>query len=164
MIQETLHQEEKQKIDDFPPTVRSQYSPRVPVRLDTGPGLTQQHFKEEVDINRIVKKFMETGEIPLATKQAEFGFASSMTFTEAMQITAQAKEEFMKLPAKVRSHFKNDPALYLDAASDPEERHTFIDLGLLEADPEEKPPEGEGTPLPTPETPIDEANDPSSPK
>nr|UXQ88070.1 MAG: internal scaffolding protein [Microvirus sp.] len=100
--------------------------------LTCGPGLTQQQFKDESDVNQIVKKFTETGEFPLAKSQDQFGYAPSQTFTEAMFTVAAATEEFMLLPSAARAHFDNDPALYLDAAADPDQRPVFEELGLLE--------------------------------
>jgi len=121
------------------PRVRSQFSPRVSVTVTCGESLTQKHFTEEVNINNIMKKFMKTGILPVAKSQAEFGFASSQTFTEAMFTVKSAEEEFMHLPSEVRSHFKNDPAAYLDAASDPEQRALFENFGLLEPEVPEIP-------------------------
>jgi len=115
------------------PIVRSQYSPRVPfIAMHDGVKITQDHFRDEVDINNIIAKFAETGAFPIANRQAEYGYATSQTFTEAMQTIASAKEEFAKLPSEARAHFLNDPAAYLDAVGDPENRELFQKLGLLE--------------------------------
>lgn len=116
------------------PRVRNEYSPRLRVTLDCKePGKTQQHFKDECDINRIVSHFQETGQINhLRASQPEYGFASSQSFTEAMYIVAQAEQEFAALPSAIRSHFSNNPAEFLDAAHDETRRPEFVELGLLE--------------------------------
>ncbi len=103
---------------------------------------TQQHFKDESDINRIVNRFTDTGVIThLARTQGDYGAAGGQSFTEAMFIVATATSEFSNLPAKTRQHFNNDPAEFLDAAHDPERRDEFVDLGLIDAlpDPIQKP-------------------------
>ncbi len=132
--------------------VRTQWYDRPEkVEKDWGPMITQQHFADEVNINNIVKKFLQTGSLPVAQNQAEFGYASEQTFTEAMIVVSQATEEFQKLPSHVRKHFENDTALYLDAASDPSKRHVFEELGLLEAI---TPPKPETAPTEPPATPA----------
>lgn len=100
--------------------------------------LTQQHFKDDVDINNIVRKYAQDGLMPLAKKQQQFGYATSQTFTEAMFTVATAEEEFMQLPSEVRSHFNNDVAAYLDAASDETQRPLFEELGMLEPLPDQE--------------------------
>lgn len=103
---------------------------------------TQQHFKDECDINQILERFRETGVIDhIKTTQAQYGYAPAITFTEAMLTVATANENFMQLPADIRSAFKNDPALFLDAAADPEKRGLFEELGLLQPEPPIKPDE-----------------------
>ncbi len=116
------------------PTVRSQFTPRVRTSIDfEGEKIvTQQHFKEEVDVNNIIAKFAQTGELPVAREAQQYGYAPSQTFTEAMFIITEAKEEFAKLPSAARAAFGNDPAKYLDAATDAEQRPLFEELGLLD--------------------------------
>jgi len=130
--------------------VRSQFSPRIRVALTCGEGLTQQHFKDEVDVNKIIAKFVRTGEWPMAKKQGEYGVATAQTFTEAMMTVRSAEEEFYNLPANARKKFKNDPALYLDAAADPTQRELFVEIGLLEALPTKTVTEAPDEPPATP--------------
>ena len=105
-----------------------------------GPSLVQQHFKEEVDINRIVKRYAETGILTHFMKQqADYAFAPSTTFTEAMFMVTEAQEQFNQLPAEARAHFNNDPATFLDAAHDEGRRQEFVDLGLI-PEPQEQAP------------------------
>lgn len=101
-----------------------------------GPSQVQQHFKDEVDINNIILKYTQTGQIThFAPVKASFGEAPNISFTEAMQIVTGAQEQFMDLPSEVRKHFNNDPAALLDAIQDPEQRGTMQELGLLAPDP-----------------------------
>lgn len=112
------------------------------------PGRTQQHFKNECDVNRIVSRFAETGLPPTFAKgEGQYGFASAQTFTEAMHIVAAATSEFEGLPSNVRAHFNNDPTAFLDAADDPERRSEFVRLGLL-AEPDQTDPPVGSEPVP----------------
>ncbi len=104
--------------------------------------LTQQHFKDECDINRIVRRYDDSQvwdhvqNIP-----PQYGFASSQSFSEAMQTVTLATEEFSKFPAKIRAHFSNDPGAYLDALQNPTQRQGLIDLGIFSEAPGAPPSE-----------------------
>lgn len=127
---------------------------------NTGPSVTQQHFKEECDINRIVKRFADTGILDhVQAATPAYGYASSQSFTEAMQIVAKAQQEFEQLPSKIRAHFKNDPVLFLDAMQDPESRPELEKLGLI-APLEIETPE----PAPPPDDPAQPISQPPEPK
>lgn len=96
-------------------------------------GRTQQHFKDECDIQRIVNRFRETGQVThLQPTQPQYGYVSSQGFSEAMFLVTETQQKFDQLPSKVRSHFNNQPAAFLEAASDPSRRDEFVELGLLE--------------------------------
>lgn len=43
-----------------------------------------------------------------------------------------AEEAFLKLPAKVRDQFGNDPARLVEAALDPSKRDLLVSLGIVE--------------------------------
>lgn len=108
---------------------------------DDEPRLVQKHFKDECDINNILNRFTETGLVThLAKSDGEYGYASSQSFTQAMQIVANANSEFAQLPSEVRAHFNNSTSEFLDAAQDKDRREEFVKLGLLEPLPEAKTP------------------------
>lgn len=105
---------------------------------DTGlhckePTLTQQQFKEEADINYIAERFLKTGQLPQVPQMPTPGdFEGIFDFQTAMNTIAHAKQEFMKLPAKVRSRFDNDPAKLLQFLNDDENRKEAEILGLVQ--------------------------------
>lgn len=135
------------------PRVRGHRSRHRVTTLNEGPSKTQQHFKDECDINRIIKRFDTHGVIEhLNSRPQTYGVASAQTFTEAMHTVSLATEEFGQLPSSVRAHFANDPALYLDALQDPLRRSEFEKLGLI--DPE---------PTPDPQKPTEQPSEPSQP-
>lgn len=72
--------------------------------------MTQQHPKEEVDINTIVQRFGLTAEMPFGVAQGFYGdFTGIVDFESALGLVESAQERFLALPAHVRERFDNDP-------------------------------------------------------
>lgn len=119
---------------------------------------TKQSFKSECDIGRIVNQFQSTGLVTHVTREpGRYAFASAQTFDESMRIVAEANSQFAELPAKIRSHFENNPAKFLDAVDDPERKAELQELGLIPTAPSQEPQEPRSAPTPssgTPETPA----------
>ncbi len=132
--------------------VRSQWTERPKVTLKCDPllGVTQQHMREECDINRIVKHFTQTGQLDhVQTRPPQYGNASEMSFHEAMINSVQATQNFEQMDQKIQDHYKNDVSLYLDAISDPSHEDELRELGLIPPLPikeETKEPEQAHTP------------------
>jgi len=98
----------------------------------TRPSRTQQSFRDECDINTILKRFNVTGELPLGSVQPQYGDFSGITdYQSALNAVMAAQDSFLQLPAKVRARFDNDPALFVDFASDEANRDEMKALGLL---------------------------------
>lgn len=100
------------------------------------PGRTQQEFKDEVDINRIMARVMGGGEFPPEMKVASFGdFSEVPDFQKSLDLIMRAREQFAALPASVRDRFQNDPQKFLAWAHDPA---TTLDeaeqMGILRED------------------------------
>lgn len=103
----------------------------------TGTSRTQQSMKDEADINVIVKRFNATGMLPQSRLPPKYGdFTGVGTFQEAQIILRQATESFMRLPAAVRKRFDNDPAAFVDFATDPENLPELRKMGLVDPLPE----------------------------
>lgn len=115
--------------------------------------LTQQQFKEECDMNRIVERAMKG--IPprfLAKGTPRYGdFSNVPDLQGAYDLIGRAHEAFMALPAALRKELGNDPAQLQHITSDQVERYK---LG--------KPKEEVVTPPPTP-TPSQPAPGSSTP-
>lgn len=141
--------------------------------LNEEPSKTQQQFKEDCDVNFIVKKFMRTGQLTHLAKQQ--GYYADMSeypdLATAMQSLSEAQSAFDALPADLRRRFGNSPVEMVKFLQDPNNVEESIKLGLRNApaksqekqkpgidnvDPE--PPVGEKTrsKKPTKETPKDE--------
>jgi phage internal scaffolding protein len=135
--------------------IRSRYSPRVRVQFDfVQPSRTQQHFKDECDIDRILKKYSTTGFLvdPLAPRREPlFGdFSESMSFMEAQTRIARVREAFDSLPSQIRDRFANDPHRLLAWCEDPANQKEAIELGLI-------PPPKKVEPVPVPVNPVTSA-------
>ena len=107
---------------------------------------TEQEHIEEADINYIAERFMRTGEAPQVLHLPTAGdFEGIFDFQTAMNTIAQAKNEFMALPAKVRTRFGNDPAQLLEFVNDKTNYDEAVKLGFI-------PPKPAGTTGETNET------------
>lgn len=92
----------------------------------------QQSFKEEVDINTIVKRFNLTGQLPTDLRMPTYAdYEEAVDFKTAMDIIANANSTFMQLPAHIRSQFDNDPQAFLEFCSDPDNMDEAAQLGLV---------------------------------
>ena len=110
-----------------------------------GESMTQQHFKEEVDVRNIIKKYDSTGLINHVQRgQAQYGdFSQTVGFKEALDMVNGAKESFMELPAELRREFRNDAGEFYTFVSDPKNSEKLVEMGLAEAP---KAPAGSPTP------------------
>lgn len=88
------------------------------------PTLTQQHFRDEVNVNNIVARHKNTGVDPFAHRASSlrFGFATSQDFETAMFEVANVQNAFAMLPAAKRAEFDNDPAVWLARAAESAEQ------------------------------------------
>lgn len=103
---------------------------------------TQQQFKDEADINEIVRRFGLTGQLPEAYAAPQSGDFTGITdFHTAMNAVTQAQEKFMQIPAEIRARFSNDPARLIDFVSDERNRDEAQKLGLIPKPPETTRPE-----------------------
>lgn len=118
--------------------VRSVYNyDRDEVSRETGTlnnveSLAQQSFKDECDINTIVKRFGLTGQMPVNVRPPtyqDFGDAV-FDYATAMNAVAAARESFDRMPASVREKFGNDPQAFVEFCSDEKNIDEMRKLGL----------------------------------
>lgn len=109
-------------------------SGRVRVRThNQEPTLTQQQFKDECDINNIIKKYENTGEFTHRTsKVGQYADFSNIQDYQTMVETVQyAQEAFSSLPATVRARFENDPGKLLEFVQDSKNYDEGVKLGIV---------------------------------
>jgi len=97
------------------------------------PSLAQQQFRDECDINTILKRFNITGELPNAPVSPRYGdFTGISDYKTALDRVMAAEEEFLALPATLRARFENDPANLIEFLDNEENRSEAEKLGLVE--------------------------------
>lgn len=101
----------------------------------TAPSLTQQHFKDEADINKIIARYNRTGVLvdPTTPRSGDalFGdFSEVKDFSDAQNFICMAKEAFMELDSSIRRRFHNDPAELIAFLNDPSNIEEGRKLGI----------------------------------
>lgn len=92
----------------------------------------QQHFKDECDINTIVKRFGLTGKLPETFKAPMVGdFADVVDFQTAMNAVVDAKDAFMQMPADLRKRFGHDPQQLIEFLENKGNLEEARKLGLV---------------------------------
>lgn len=122
------------------------YNPAKVAGFQTdGPSMTIQDFKDDSDINGLIRRFVKQGSlydpatlINRRPSQPQFGDFSNIPdlLTASVEI-ARAQEMFGQLPAEIRSFFNHDPLRLLafveQARNDKELWEKGVQLGILEA-------------------------------
>jgi len=95
--------------------------------------LAQQHFKDECDINNILRQFNVTGLLPESPLSPRYGdFTGIGDYHTALNAVIAAEDGFMALPADLRARFQNDPAQLIDFLSNENNRSEAEKLGLVD--------------------------------
>jgi len=98
------------------------------------PTRTQQHHKEECDINVILERFGKTGQLPINAISGTYGdFSGVHDYHTALNTLIAAESEFDALPAKIRAKFANEPANLIEFLNDPKNKNEAIELGLVKS-------------------------------
>lgn len=119
--------------------------PRVQIMF-TEPSLTKQSFKDECDVNNIVKKHSVTGIYThINERSAQYADVTEIPdYQTAMQTVASANQLFGTLPSQLRKRFNNDPAEYLAFVQNEDNLDEMVRLGM--AVPRPTPSEPSKTP------------------
>lgn len=129
------------------------------------PSLTDQSFKDEVDINVIVERALKGQEVPIVLPE-HFGIDDRPTYLEIQERMAENAKTFYNLDPETRYEFQNNPARWmdqvrkdLDAGNLDNLARMGIDIGDLEVRSYKAPPTTAqaGTPAPGP---LEEAGTP----
>lgn len=115
------------------------------------PSLAQQQYRDEVDINALLAKMKVTGQMPVGVRLPEYGdFTGVQDYRSALHAVMSAKEEFMRMPAEVRSRFHNSPQEFLEFVSDPANKPEMAKLGLMHSSYKPDVPDVAPAPAPAP--------------
>lgn len=112
------------------------------------PTMTNQAFKDEVDLNVIMARYIGTGvvpqnitRIPLPPEQ----LIEPMDYQTALHYVMEVHDAFEQLPASVRARFQNNPQEIMQFIENPANREEAIRIGLIDAPPlaSQNPPKSE---------------------
>lgn len=111
---------------------------------NTEESMTQQDDAKDCDINLIMKRYTKTGQLPNILGTPLGGdFTNTADYREMVEQIQQANELFQEIPAEIRGRFLNDPAKFIEFASNPENLDELRKLGLANPpapEPVEPPP------------------------
>ena len=116
------------------------HRPPSPGLVCSDPSRTQQQFKDEADINVIVRRFADCPDFvnPMDVRSRRspvFGdFSNLGTFQEQQDNVNAVVDYFESLPSSLRAQFRNSPGLFAEFASNPENISALQKLGLLPVD------------------------------
>lgn len=109
---------------------------RIAARTITtgGKRRVKQAGKEASDINVMIRKWIKNGTPPVASgREPHYGdFGQGIEYHEALTRLVEIQDQFLQVPAPVRSYCNNDPGLFLDLCSDPEQLPKLRELGLVQ--------------------------------
>lgn len=94
------------------------------------PTMTQQHFRNECDINWVYSRYVKTGVLPVKPGAFYGDFTSSFDYQSALDKINEADDLFMAIPSQIRMRFANDPAAFLKFTSDPANADELVRMGL----------------------------------
>lgn len=108
--------------------------PDIKVMCTAEEGRAKQSEFRGTDINVIVKQYAQTGLLPQVAPGMFLDVSAVRDYREALEEVRLAEDFFKSLPADIRSEFANDPAAFLDFASDPANRGRLQELKLVPKD------------------------------
>lgn len=115
--------------------------------------MVKQEFADECNIKNILENYTISKKIThINPLEPQYGFATGNDFRESLEIVQIARDNFMKLPSALRRDFDNDPANFLNFASDPANASEMASMGLI--DPIDVP--GSKTAPPPQDVPVSE--------
>jgi len=113
---------------------------------------TRQCHKTECDINVVMSRYRQTGLLNHLSKHqgVYMDVPDGAEFSTAMNTVVEATESFESLPAEVREHYRNSPALFLDAVTSGKDTEYLTEHKIIHPKPNPAPMP-EPTPAPKPE-------------
>lgn len=95
-------------------------------------GLVQQHMRDECDVNVIMRRYQQTGELThISTMAGEYGDYSEVNdYQSGLEQIRLAEEMFLELPSSVRDKFNNNPGEFIEFAMDKANLDEMREMGL----------------------------------
>lgn len=121
------------QLHDAQSQIRTLYSNKSRVGISfTGPDRAKQSFKDECDVNRIMARYLATGQLPnMAEIEPQYLDVTGLDYQQHQNFIAGANSLFHELPSKIRARFGNSPGEFLDFCSQEKNRPEMAEMGLL---------------------------------
>ena len=112
--------------------IESANRPRKRVTADCTKGdRTHQSFKDECDINQVMKRYRLSGTVPQHQIPPDYTDYSNLgDYQDALNLVAQAQSMFEDLPFELRKRFNHTAQNMLEFCSDPDNQAEAIRLGI----------------------------------
>lgn len=93
---------------------------------------TQQQFKDDTDVNKIMARFKKTGQVQhLVGRTGVYGdFSQYGDFQSCLDKVNNAVASFQQLPSDVRNRFGNDPQQLVEFLANKDNYDESVKLGL----------------------------------
>lgn len=100
--------------------------------------LVQHSMQAECDVNTIMARYQKTGELShIAGMAGEYGdFYDVSDYKSGTERIMAAQSLFMELPSSIRDRFHNDPAKFIEFATDEKNIEELRSMGLAEPAPQ----------------------------
>lgn len=143
-------------MEKFPFVERKRQRPRL-VKMFHKPSMAKQEFKEECDINVLMKRYQKTGLFPQypGQQQRYVSNIGAPDYQTAVNLVLAAEQEFSSLNSELRKRFDNDPLKFLQFVNDEKNGEELVKLGLREAP--KAPPEPVEVRVVNPAPAVDQA-------
>ena len=108
---------------------------RKALSFEGTPEITQQNFKNESDVNTILRRYDKTGLIThVNNSTAQYGdYTEINEYKHNLEAVIQAQDNFNQLPSHIRKRFGNDPGEFFEFATNPANQDDLVKLGLANA-------------------------------
>lgn len=94
--------------------------------------MTEQHHKDECNINNILKKYDQTGLLShVQTMEAMYGDMTGDDYKTAMDMILTMRDQMDAMPSHIRKRFENSPQKFLEFMENPDNRDEAIKLGII---------------------------------
>lgn len=111
------------------------------VQVDASGGdKTIQSFAPELDINRIVSKYLQTGEMPQKNLPVWGQTVPSTELQDQLETAAAVEQWFQQMPADQRLKFSNNPVMALEFLEHEENKQEALERKMV-AEEEKTPPQ-----------------------
>lgn len=99
------------------------------------PSLTQQEFKDQCDISKVMSQYQCTGVVVnVRDNPGYYGdFTGIDDYRSAMESIEDARIAFAELPANIRARFGHEPSELLRFLGDENNREEAIKLGFIQS-------------------------------